>query len=121
MIDWLLHLAQTYPELIAISAGLIIPIAVTQMLYMFWYPVGWTQRECFQVTSVIDLLVCYCFTSALWHLLDPADHHKLIVVASIGISLCAPLVHSVGLRFIMHRYPWLESKSIANDSSVQYK
>lgn len=112
MIDWVLHLVQTYPELIAISAGLIVPIAVTQFLYMFWYPQTWTQRECFQVTSVIDLLICYGFASNLWHYLDhDHDAHGLIVVASIGVAFCCPLVHSIGLRFVMHRYPWLESKT----------
>ena len=111
MIQWLLNFVQNYPEALAITAGLLIPMALTQALYMWWYPATWSQRETFQVTSLVDLLVCYGFTSNLWHLLDhDHDSRGLIVVASIGVAICCPLAHSVVLRFIMHRYPWLESK-----------
>lgn len=108
MYDWLLHLIQTYPELIAIATGLIAPMALTQMLYLWWYPATWTTRECFQVTSVVDLLFCGLFTSNLWHYLDQKDQHGLIVVSSIAVAFCAPLAHTVVLRFVMHRWPWLE-------------
>lgn len=111
MLDWFLNLVKTYPELIAIAGGLTAPIAITQMLYMWWYPESWSQRECFQVTSLVDFLICFLFTSNLWHYLDKdKDSHGLIIICSLGIACCAPLAHSVGLRFIMHRYPWLESQ-----------
>lgn len=109
MIQWLLNFVQTYPEVLAIAGGLAAPIALTQALFMFWYPQTWTQRECFQVTSLIDLLVCYGFTSNLWHFLDhDHDAHGLIVVASLGVAICCPLVHSIGLSYVMKRFPWLE-------------
>lgn len=112
MLDWALNIVKTYPELLAVAGGLIISMAATQAAYMWFYPEKWTQRDCFQTTAIGDFLLCALFTSNLWHSLDhDHDSRLLISVVSIGLGLTAPLIHSVILRFVMHRYPWLEPES----------
>lgn len=109
MIQWLLNLVQTYPELLAISGGLVVAMMTTQGLYMWFYPERWTQRDCFQATAALDFLLCALFTSNLWHSLDhDKDSRLLISTVSIGLGLIAPIIHTVALKFVMHRYPWLD-------------
>lgn len=114
MIDWLLHFAQTYPEVIAIAGGLIISFCATQYAYKF-YPDKLTQKECYTVTTVLDFLICGFFTSNLWHYLDhDHDAHGFIVIGSLGVAICAPVVHSAALGYIMKRWPWLDSPKPGN-------
>lgn len=115
MIQWAVNLAQQYPELLAIGLGQVIPILFTWGLYNIWYSPTWTQRECFQITSVLDFLICYGFTSNLWHYLDhDHDAHGFIVVSSLGAACCVVAIHLLLLRWAMHRWPWIESKPTGN-------
>lgn len=108
MLDTVLNLARQYPELVAIASGLIISFCATQYAYKF-YPDSWAQKECYTVTTILDFLICGFFTSNLWHYLDhDRDSHGFIFIGSFGVALCAPVIHSAMLGFIMKRWPWAE-------------
>lgn len=110
MLSWLENLAQTYPETIAMAAGVVIAIAVTQMLRALWFPETWTVRELWRIIVLLDMLICFAFCFPLWHFLDPdKDKSVFRLIASIGMSLVAPVIHYIVIMGIARKWPWLNA------------
>lgn len=106
--DRAVTLFQTYPELFAGTVGTVVPIAMTEVLRAVYFPADWTLKDQWKAIVPIDFFVSYAITHTLWHFLDnDHDMHGLIVVGSICFAAATLAVHVFGVRFVIHKWPWI--------------
>lgn len=110
MFQWLYQIAQTYPESIAIAAGLGATISTAQILKSLWFPAYWTMRDNWRVMVIIDFLMSFALTHILWHFLDKdKDSFGLITAGSLAVAFMAPAIHFIIIKTVAKKWPWLDS------------
>lgn len=110
MIDWALHLFQHYPEVFSGCVGILVAITLTEVARMVYFPKDWDITDQWRAIIPVDFFACFAITHALWRFLD-ADHDSagLRVVGSICFAIACLGIHVFGLRFALHRWPWIAS------------
>ena len=110
MFQELYQIAQTYPESIAIAAGLGATISTAQILKSLWFPAYWTMRDNWRVMVIIDFLMSFALTHVLWHFLDKdKDSFGLITAGSLAVAFMAPAIHYIIIKIVAKKWPWLDS------------
>lgn len=112
MLNWLLNLATTYPELVAGGVGMLVAITISQVLCWFYFPKDWDNTDQWRAIIPIDVFACLAITHGLWHLLDKGDTAALQWLGSFCFSIGAIAVHLVGLRYAVKRWPWIAGAAV---------
>lgn len=106
--DKIYGLFTTHPELFAGCIGILIPIGLSESLRYVYFPKDWTLRDQWKAIMPIDLCLSYLITHTLWNLLDKdLDSRGLLIVGSICFALATIAVHIFGVRFLLHKWPWI--------------
>jgi heme/copper-type cytochrome/quinol oxidase subunit 4 len=108
MIHWMFTLFQTYPEVFAGAVGISVAIILTEVARMVYFPKDWDITDQWRAIIPIDLFASFAITHALWRFLD-VDHDSqgLRLVGSICFGIACLGIHVFGLRFALHRWPWI--------------
>lgn len=115
MLDWLeklLRLLATYPELFAGAVGVVVPIGLAEVARAVYFPRDWTLRDQWKAILPFDFIFSYAITHTLWHFLDhDKDPSGLLLIGSVCFAIGTLAVHLFGVRFVLHKWPWLGDES----------
>lgn len=115
MFDWiakLLNLFSTYPEVFAAVVGALVPISLAEVARAVYFPKDWTLRDQWKAILPFDFISSYAITHTLWRFLDhDHDPQALLFLGSVCFAVGTLAVHMFGVRFVLHKWPWLGDES----------
>jgi len=108
MFDQILSYLHTYPEFFAGAVGIAVAIILTEVARMVYFPKDWDITDQWRAIIPVDFFACMAVTHALWRFLD-ADHDSpgLRLVGSLCFGIACLGLHVFGLRFALHKWPWI--------------
>lgn len=107
MIDFFTNLFHQYPEIFAGAVAAACAITFSELLRMFYFPKDWDVTDQWRAILPVDFFSTFAISHALWRFLDPADRPGLRLVGCICFGIAALGIHVFGLRFALHKWPWI--------------
>lgn len=103
-IDWLLHIGERYPALVAIFLGTAAGYALGLIAETYFIPEKMPARQQQGLTVLITIAGATAMCAAIWHGLARGNL-ELRIVASLAASLLAPFTYPAVARFMTARFP----------------
>jgi hypothetical protein len=106
--NWLIHLFNQYPELLAVFSGLMIGALASITWEVGFCPPAWDYARSARVAAAISIAISSFWGYVIWRWLDPADPRAVDLTVSIGSAIGGPGFVFVLSRVLQWKWPSLD-------------
>ena len=104
-IDWLLHIAQRNPDLVALILGTASGYGLGTLAEAYLIPLTMIPRKQKGLTALITIVASWCLSYAIWGALDVGDKPELRAIVSAAASILSVFTYPAVGRWVTARFP----------------